>query len=293
MRDTLTRFVLDTAPARGGVVRLDRAFLDAVEAHDYPAHVQSLLGELTAATALLGSSLKWNGAVVLQLQSPGPLKLLCAEASYTLDVRAVANIDGVVQTDLSFAQWMPDARAVLTLDPKGVAENGQMYQGIVAVEPDGIAATIEGYMLQSQQVRTVVILAANASCAAGFFLQKLPGDDAASVEAFNRVEALSRTLSADELLTLDAETLLSRLFHDETVRLLPAQSVRFHCPCSAERVMGALRLIGRVEVDSLLEEHGKIEARCQFCNRAYSFGAADLINLFAVLPDVPGNATHH
>jgi molecular chaperone Hsp33 len=293
VKDTLTRFVLDSAPVRGGIVRLDQAYLDAIVEHDYPPNVARALGELLSAVTLVASSLKWDGSLILQIQSEGPVKLLCAEAGGGLLVRAVATTEGHISPDVDVLAQMPDARAVLTLDPKGAIEGASLYQGIVAVEPEGIAQTLEGYMLNSQQVATCVMLTADATCAVGMFVQKLPGDDEASQLAYERIEALTRSLKNDELLTLDAQTILHRLFHDETVRILPEQSVRFACSCTPDRVLGALRLMGREEVQSILDEHGQVDARCQFCNRAYSFNATQLTQLFADHPDVAGNATKH
>jgi molecular chaperone Hsp33 len=297
VNDTLTRFVLDSAPVRGGVVRLTSAFSAAITDHAYPAPVARALGELLAATTLLGSSLKWEGALVLQLQSEGALKLLCAEADHQLNVRAVATVEDEISPSASLADLMPEGRVVITLDPKGIEASAQMYQGIVALNSDGVAATLEDYMLQSQQVRTCVILAATIEngmfCAAGIFIQKLPGDDVASVENYERIVALTRTLQSEELLTLDAQTLLTRLFHEETVRVLPGQRVQFFCPCSEERVLNALRLMGEDEVDSLLTERGAIEARCQFCNQLYSFGASAMKAFFAGNDNVAGNQTQH
>jgi molecular chaperone Hsp33 len=242
---------------------------------------------------LLASSLKWEGSLVFQFQSDGPLKLLCAEAGSGLQVRAVASLAGDVHPDADVIALMPNARAVLTLDPKGTIQNSSMYQGIVNVEPAGIAATLEGYMLNSQQIRTCVLLAADDTCAVGMFVQKLPGDDTQGAEAFERIEALTRTLHRDEMLTLDAKTILHRLFHDESVRVMPEQSVQFACSCSGQRVLGALRLMGRDDIESLLEQHGQVDARCQFCNKRYVFNAAALSTLFAEHSNVSGNTTKH
>jgi molecular chaperone Hsp33 len=301
VNDALTRFVMDFAPVRGGIVRLNEVFGTAINDHDYPAPVARALGELLAATALLGSSLKWEGALVLQMQGDGPLTLLCADSDHQLNVRAVASAEGAIAPDAELGDMMPEGRVVITLDPKATNKTAdttaQMYQGIVALNPVGVAATVEDYMLQSQQVRTCIVLAAAVKkdqiCAAGIFVQKLPGDEAANVEGYERIVALTRTLTADELLTLDAQTILTRLFHEEIVRVLPGQPVRFFCPCSEERVLNALRIMGREEVDSILEEHGVIDARCQFCNHAYRFGAPEMAALFAKVSDVPGSATKH
>jgi molecular chaperone Hsp33 len=297
VNDTLTRFVLDSAPVRGGVVRLNTSFSAAITDHAYPAPVARALGELLAATTLLGSSLKWEGALVLQLQSEGALKLLCAEADHQLNVRAVATVEGDISAPDTLAEMMPDGRVVITLDPKGIETSAQMYQGIVALNPDGVAATLEDYMQQSQQVRTCIILSASIQngvfCAAGILVQKLPGDDAANAEGYERIVALTRTLQAEELLTLDAQTLLTRLFHEETVRVLPGQRVQFFCPCTEDRVLNALRLMGEEEVNSLLAERGVVEARCQFCNQLYSFGEPAMKAFFAGETHVPGSQTQH
>lgn len=293
MKDCLTRFVLDSAPVRGGIVRLDRAYLDAIEQHDYPPNVARALGELLSAVTLLASSLKWDGSLILQFQSEGPVKLLCAEAGRGLLVRAVATMDGRVAPSADIMSLLPQARAVLTLDPKGSIEKANLYQGIVPVNAQGISQTLEAYMLQSQQVRTCLLLAADDHVAAGMFVQKLPGDESESHLAFERIESLARTLRPQEMLTLDAPEILHRLFHAEIVRVLPEQSVRFACSCSPSRVLSALRLMGRDEVERILDEHGQVDARCQFCNRAYTFDRATLSSLFSHHPDVPGNTTRH
>jgi molecular chaperone Hsp33 len=297
MNDTLTRFVLDSAPVRGGVVRLNASFSAAITDHAYPAPVARALGELLAATTLLGSSLKWEGALVLQLQSAGALKLLCAESDHQLNVRAVASVEGGITPTDTIAEMMPDGRVVITLDPKGIETSVQMYQGIVELNPGGVAATLEDYMRQSQQVHTCIVLVASLEngvfCAAGIFVQKLPGDDAMSAEGYEHIVALTRTLQTDELLTLDAQTLLTRLYHEETVRVLPGQRVQFFCPCSEERVLNALRLMGEEEVTTLIAERGVVEARCQFCNQLYSFGESAMKALFTGKDHVSGSQTQH
>lgn len=297
MNDTLTRFVLDSSPVRGGVVRLNDAFATAINDHAYPAPVARALGELLAATTLLGSSLKWEGALVLQMQSEGALKLLCAESDNQLNVRAVATVEGSIEKNDALGDMMSDGRVVITLDPKGIEGSAQMYQGIVALNPTGVAATLEDYMLQSQQVQTCIVLAASLEngkvCAAGFLVQKLPGDDTASIAGYEHIVALTRTLKAEELLTLDAQTLLTRLFHEETVRVLPGQRVQFFCPCTEERVLNALRLMGQEEVDSIIAERRSLEARCQFCNLLYRFGAPEMNVLFSGQGNVSGSQTQH
>jgi molecular chaperone Hsp33 len=286
---------MDSAPVRGGLVRLGTAFGEVCDGHDYPAPLRAALGELLAASTLLASSLKWEGSLIVQAQSSGIVKLLCAESTHALDVRGVATWDGTIAPNAALSALMPSGQVVITLDPKTADGNAgasnQLYQGIVALNPDGIAPMLEDYMLQSQQVLTKIVLKTSAHAVAGMLIQKLPGDDAATLEGFNRVLALFQTLTAEELLSLDAATLLHRLFHEETVRVLPPVPVRAYCPCTESRVVGALRLMGWPEVDSILEEFGEVEARCQFCNKRYAFDRPTLTQLFAAFGDVPAPAT--
>ena len=148
-------------------------------------------------------------------------------------------------------------------------------------------------MLQSEQLDTRLVLAANGDMAAGLLIQRLPvegegnlegkrnEDDIGLSEGFNRIAILAATLTAEELLTLDADTILRRLFWEETVTRFEPQQPRFACTCSRERVAQMLRGLGREEADSVLAERGDIEIGCDFCGRHYRFDAVDVGELFS------------
>src|SRR5439155_21588689 len=150
----------------------------------------------------------------------------------------------------------------------------RMYQGIVALEKGSIAALLEHHMQNSEQLATRLWLAADGERAAGMLLQKLPtNDDAADTRSgdWERATVLGATVRPAELLELDAESLLRRVFAAEEVRVFSAHPVRFACGCSEARVAKALLLLGKSEVEQVLAEQGRIEVACEFCNRKYSF----------------------
>jgi molecular chaperone Hsp33 len=290
--DRLVRFVAEALPVRGAIAHLDGPHREVLSRHAYPPRLRVLLGELLAASVLLASTLKFRGMLTAQVQSPGTLRLLVVDCSDALEVRAMAKWDGAVGADADLAELTGDdpssRRLVITIDP---ADAGQMYQGIVEVAAGSISGLLEHYLSTSEQLPSRLWLAANDDRAAGMLLQRLPGagdDD----EGWHRMSLLAGTLRDDELLGVPPIALLQRLFVEETIRVFPEQPIRFACPCSAERVAGALRLLGRAEVESLIEEQGSVSATCEFCNREYRFAPADALALVAGSP-VPENLTRH
>jgi molecular chaperone Hsp33 len=300
--DGYRRFLFEHTPLRGGWAHLDTTYREVLSRHDYPPLLRRFLGEMLAATALLGINLKFNGSMVVQLQSSGPLTLLVVECAGGEALRAIAKWTGELPADSGEVDLMtlaPDGRCVITLDPK---DGGEMYQGIVALEHGTIATVLEHYMQSSEQLATRLWLAADGQRAAGLMLQKLPGSDRSqgndggedsdqSTEDWNRTTLLASTLKDDELLSLEAQPLLNRLFPEEEVRLFSEHPVRFECGCSEARVARALLLLGRNEVEQVLDEQdGRIEASCEFCNRKYVFDRAGALALFA--PEAPAPTVH-
>jgi molecular chaperone Hsp33 len=281
MNDSHRRFLIENTPVRGGWVRLDDTYREVLSRHDYPPVLRRMLGELLAATALIASNLKFKGSVIVQLQSPGPLQLLVVECTDDRGMRAIAKWNGDLDEGADLQQLAPGGRCVITLDARDAS---RMYQGIVALEKGSIAELLEHHMRNSEQLATRLWLAADGERASGFLLQRLPapGDGAAAVDGdWERVTLLGSTVRAGELLALDAESLLSRLFAGEEVRLFGAHPVSFECACSESRVANALLLLGRHEVEQVLDEQGRIEVACEFCNRKYFFDRGAALGLFA------------
>lgn len=288
-RDTLTRFLFEHAPVRGEMVRLDATWRAVLANHEYPEPVRNLLGEMMAAATLLAATLKFEGSLIMQMQGSGPVTLAVVECSSEFHLRATAKWrDDLVPGDI--AALLGQGKFVITIDPKS---NNQIYQGIVALEGTTVAEVLEHYMLQSEQLETRLWLASDGEQACGFLLQRLPEQESQDADAWNRALNLGNTLSADDLLQLPARTILHRLFHEEDLRLFEARPVSFRCTCSRERVANMLRLLGLDEVHSILEEQGKIEVDCEFCNRHYHFDAVDAEQLFAADVLTQPGATRH
>lgn len=285
MADALQRFVFEGAAVRGAVVRLDAAWRATLERRDYPDAVAALLGELMAASALLTSSLKLDGSLILQIQGQGPLKLLVAECAGDLAVRATAKWEEPLPAG-GLAELVGCGRFVITLDPK---QGGETYQGVVAVDVPSVAAALEHYMRQSEQVDTRLWLACDRTSAAGLMVQRMPGVPSHDADAWQRAEALASTIRAEELLRLDAPTIVRRLFHEEDIRLFDREVVTFRCSCSRVRVANMLRLLGADEVRGVVAERGEVEVSCDFCGRRYVFDRVDAEQLFAAEPGLsPG-----
>lgn len=279
--DSLTRFMFEHAAVRGELVSLDETWREVLKHADYPAPLQTLLGELMAAAALLIATLKFDGSMILQMQGEGAVKLLVVEATSARTLRATAQWDGEL-TEGNFADLLGEGRLIITLDP--ASENKQAYQGIVPLQGADVAAALMHYMAQSEQLDTYIVLTADEECAAGLLLQKLPDQVGGDADAWNRASHLASTLKAEELLTLDAGMILHRLFHEEDLRVFEAEPVRFECTCSRTRVADMLKMLGREEIESVLAEQGQIEVQCEFCNRHYRFDPVDAAQLW--LPNV-------
>jgi molecular chaperone Hsp33 len=279
MSDSLRRFLVENTPVRGACVHLDVTYREVLSRHEYPPVLRRMLGELLAATTLLASNLKFKGSVIVQVQSAGPLLLLVVECNEQRGMRAIAKWSGDLDETADLQQLAPGGRCVITLDPRDAA---RMYQGIVALERGSIAELLEHYMQNSEQLATRLWLSADGERAAGLMLQKLPDAETdATNDDWPRITLLGATVRPAELLDLGAEALLSRLFAGEEVRLFGDQPVAFSCGCSETRVANALLLIGRVEIEEVLAEQGRIEVACEFCNRKYTFDRGRALALFA------------
>jgi molecular chaperone Hsp33 len=323
----LHKFVFEGMPVRGMLVRLTGAWQDILlrreQAGGYPQPVIELLGEMTAAATLMQANIKFNGALILQVHGDGPVKLAVAEVQPDLSLRATATIKGEVGPQDSLSQMVNlnnQGRCAITLDPKNRQPGQQPYQGVVPLFGDQheklekLSEVIEHYMLQSEQLDTRLVLAANDQVAAGLLIQRLPMQGEANLsgggairrdedeigrnEDYNRIAILAASLKREELLELDVETILRRLFWEEDLRrfepLVGAQGPKFACSCSRERVCSMLRSLGHEEVESILAEQGQVEVGCEFCGAQYRFDPVDAAQVF-VQPaqQPPGSAGTH
>ena len=325
----LHKFIFDGLPVRGMLVRLTGSWREVLArragAGDaFEPSVRALLGEMAVAGVLMQANIRFKGALVLQVHGDGPVKLAVAEVRDDLAYRVTATVLGDVPEAARLEAMVNvhgHGRCAITLDPQDKGGGQQPYQGVVTLDGDRreplqeFSEVLEHYMLQSEQLDTKLVLAANDEMAAGLLIQRLPvqGEgnlegalrrDAANEdrigldEAYNRIALLAGTLTREELLTLDADAVLHRLFWQEPLRryapIRGASGPRFSCSCSRERVGSMLKSLGRGEIDGIIEEQGRVEIACEFCGLKYHFDPVDVGGLFTPAGNQPpGSMARH
>ncbi|MBC7452543.1 MAG: Hsp33 family molecular chaperone HslO [Massilia sp.] len=296
-KDTLQKFIFENAAVRGEFVEISDTWREIQARHDCPSAVKTVLGEMVAAAALLSANLKFNGAIILQIHGDGPLRLLVVECDSQLRLRATAKLteNAVVADDASLTDLLNvhgKGRFVITLDPIDKMPGQQPYQGIVPLDGDDMATVIENYMLRSEQLDTRLWLGADATVARGLLLQKLPrhsgkidqvvqASEADDLETWQRAVMLASTLKQAELVSTDIQTLMNRLFWEETVRVFEPAHPQFFCSCTRDKVGNMLKMLGRTEIDEALSELGQLGINCDFCGKHYDFDKVDCAQLFA------------
>ena len=287
--DFVLPFDIAKAGVRGRFVRLDAASARALEAHKLPEAPARVAGEALALASLLGSALKLDGRLTVQTKSSGPLDLVTADyygagEEKSRGVRGYARLDAdrfAALDDNQFASLAGEGALAITIEPK---RGGQTYQGIVSLSPDGLAASAETYFTQSEQLPTVIRLAAAPLYvageknprwrAAGLMLQMTPeasNAPARNEDDWNRLSLLAKTVEDLELVDteLKPETVLWRLFHDDEVWVQPTEALSFRCDCDAGRITDVLKSYPSQEREGLADPDGIIRARCEFCGMTH------------------------
>ena len=291
-KDYLQRVLFEDIDARCVFVRLEKVLEEIRARGQYDAADAGLVGEALLVVALMSSGLKFSGRISLQLRGSGPLQLLLADCSDSGGLRGMLSW----REDLEQRPDHKDLRAcagqdavlTLILDP---ADGGQRWQGIVPLEAASLGEAVAGYFERSEQLSTRFRLAVDARSGAALMLQRMP-DQSLDHEDWNRLEHLFASTRREELLQLDGETLMRRLFHEESRRLFPARELAFDCPCSRERVSEVLYSLGEEELQQMAAEPEVTEVRCQFCNQRYRFDAMDLQALASGDPSTGAPTIH-
>jgi molecular chaperone Hsp33 len=286
-QDFLQRFLFTELGVRGEWVKLGDSWQAAKQHQQGSEVVQQLLGQALAAVALLSATVKFKGSMILQAQGEGDIKTLVAQSTHDRKIR------GLVRSQPDVAEGrledlFGNGRLVLTIE----MADSDPYQGIVALAGENLAAALENYFTQSEQLKTRLWLFANDTHAAGLLLQELPAQPHFQAD-WEHIEILASTVTGPELLTLDCEAMLYRLFNQEKLRLFDAEPVEFQCACSQGRIERTLRALGRAELHDMLCEQQRIEVVCEFCGAQYVFDNVDVEGFLA--QETPGapSATHH
>jgi molecular chaperone Hsp33 len=289
MSDTLHRFLFKNAPVKGELVHLPQTWHDIRAHRRYPAAVEKILGEMVAACALLSANLKFDGSLIMQIHGDGPVQLLVAECRSDLTIRATAKLrdDAEINDTMALAELINakgEGHFAITLDPNNRQEGQQPYQGIVPLAGDTIAEILAHYMATSEQLDTVIQLAADENNIAGFLLQRLPshggGLNAEFTNTWEELENIGDTLGAEELLHNDTDTLMHRLFWEHPRDAHTTDTVQFACTCSPAKVANMITMLGEEEALEMLDEQREVNVSCDFCGQKYTLSATQVNALF-------------
>ncbi|MEQ1790568.1 MAG: Hsp33 family molecular chaperone HslO [Rickettsiales bacterium] len=285
-QDFLHRFLIEERGIRGEWIQLTDSWQAIKNNHPAPAPAQQQLGHALAAVAMLSATIKFEGSLILQAQGDGAIRTLVAQATHDRKIRGlIRNTDTVPSGSLQ--AMFGQGNLALTIKPN----HADPYQGIIALQGNNLATALESYFSQSEQLKTRLWLFANDSHAVGFLLQELPGNTDSS--NWEHIEILANTLKEHELLTLDCQEILHRLFHEENLRLFDGEAVSFECVCSRARIESTLKSLGNNELQDILCERGSIEVGCEFCNTQHQFDPIDIARLFTAQDFVNSSTTRH
>ncbi len=261
-------------PVRGSLIHMSRSWRRMLRDHDYDALLTETLGHATAATALIAQSLKFDGAITLQIQRGRALDMLVVQCTSELEVRGMA-VPAVQETASSFGELTRDAYCAVTIDA-----GERPYQGIVEISDESLAKSLEHYFVRSAQVPTHIVLVANEAMAAGALLQQVPGHPIAE-DDWQRLNFIAATLRCQDFDDGGGLPLVGRLFAEDDVRVYGPRQVSFRCRCSARRTEDVLKMLGEDEAREALADRGAIDVTCEYCGRRRHFDAVDVERLFA------------
>ena len=290
-------FQLDISALRGRVVRLGSVLNDILEPHDYPNPVAHLVAETVTLTMLLSSMLKYEGIFTLQAKGDGPVDLLVADITSDGDVRGCAHFDperlehareqlAALKAPESarnhLAQYLGKGYIAFTVDQ---GSNTERYQGVVELKGSALIDCVQHYFQQSEQIDAGIKMAIGQRegqwRGGGIMLQRMPEDDGYSETSkgnmdeddWRRTMILLESCTDDEFLDseLHSNVLLTRLFHEEEVRVFKPLTIQQKCRCSEDRVLNMLKLMPSDDLDYMEDEDGNISMRCEFCSTSYGF----------------------
>lgn len=272
-QDLLRRFLFEDLGVRGEWIKLATSWQAAKQHQKGPQNAQLQLGQALAAVVLLSATIKFNGSMILQAQGDGDFRTLVAQSTHDRKIRGLIRSNDHVPVG-SLENMFGKGQLVLTIE----SDNAQPYQGVVPLAGENLAAALQTYFEQSEQLKTRLWLFANETHVAGLLIQELPAQNSYKAD-WERIEILADTVTEQELLELNCEHMLYKLFNEEKVRLFNAEPVEFQCSCSRPKIERTLRAMGREELEDILQEHGAIQVSCEFCSEQYLFDRIDVETL--------------
>lgn len=276
-KDLIQRFLFKEQAIRGQFIQLNQAWCNMINERHYPAPLVKLLGELTAFCAILANGLKHPGRITLQVQGQGPVNLLVVEVTHELKIKGMAKTNAPIDQQLTADALLGEGQILLTLE-NSLTEH--LYQSYVNREGDTLVASLQGFLTQSEQLDARLFLSVSEQAVGGLYLQKMPETDQQDDDAWDRITHLASTVKDEELHELDAQTLLTRLFHEEVVELYEAKPLQYECKQDRTRVAKMIESLGEEEARQMLAEQGEIVVFNDMCNYHERFTEQDIDDLF-------------
>ncbi len=262
MTNNIQKFLLNDLDVRGVIVHLDSEWQEVLHRREYDEPIAELLGQSTAATLLMSSNVKFEGNILLQLQSQGDLSLLLVQSDNRNHFRALAKYQ---QGQLSLKEMTPEGLIAIVIEAKLGEEP---YQGLVGIDSNSMAENLETYFNQSEQLKTMLVLRADKEQVAGILLQVLPDADI-SDDDWLRLRHLIETLNPDELKTVDTQTMIERIFAEDDKTVYAPSPAKFECGCSDERTLAMLSSLDEKELKEIVEAQENVVVGCDFCGKQY------------------------
>ena len=287
--DQLYKFIFDDLEVRGEIVQLHDVYSHIFANKSYPKAIKKILAQLVVISNLITASTKIEGETTVEIRGDGLLRYASINSDNKLNVRGIARHNiSQIDEDYSFREIVgANAILLITVHPK----DSEPYQGVVEVTGYNLSDTLENYFLRSEQIRTKIMLEISLtdkdSSAAGILVQELPTDDPAHEDDFNTVVHLVNTLTKDELINLEADEVLFRLFNEFKVRRFDAINVNFKCGCSKKKCLDTIHQLGKEEVYSVINSSADPEhveslvMTCSQCGKKYIFKKEDIEKLFS------------
>jgi molecular chaperone Hsp33 len=272
--DSIIPFAFEALPVRGALIQMSNSWRRMQRDHDYSTLIAETLGHAAVATGLIAQSLKFDGAITLQIQGSGALKMLVMQCTSELKMRGMASVaEG--NPSAGFADLTVNSHCAITVDA-----GERPYQGIVTIEGESLSASLEHYFERSVQVPSHVALVANEAVAGGVLLQQMPGEEL-DQDDWNRLHFLVQTLTAQDFDRDAGLGLIGKLFAEDDVRVHEKRAVAFECRCSNQKVEDVLKMLGESESREALDANGEIEVVCEYCGEKRLFDSVDVSQLFA------------
>lgn len=277
-KDCIQNFMFKDRFVRGSFVCLDESYQTIINQHHYPPLLGKILGEALLGACLISPFFKIPGKVTLQFQGEGDLRLLTARITSDYKIRGLIRSEPHLVSDVNLQHALNEGQLSLTYEP----DMGQPYQSYIPIEQPSVARALQDYFMRSEQLSTAFFLATTEERAVGIMFQVLPSviQDKA-YQDFEHCKVLAETLKDEELLNLDLETILHRLFSEDDIMIYAEKPIEFGCNCSRDRMERIVINLGEEEAQSILAEFGFIEVVCEFCGQGHQFDEGDISSLFS------------